>query len=376
LDASALSGPLTLGEYGQISVDGLITGDVLVNGSLEGTGEVTGDVTVPFGSYIYPRLGGTLHIDGDLTAENGSSLEFDISGTLAEEDHTRLRVTGAVNLAGTVVLFDGFDLLEDDSAVLLLNDGTDPINGTFDGLPEGAAVPIGNGLAFQVTYLANGDGGAVGNDFGVTVVPDLSTDISLFADAPVAVDLGGTIIINYSLNNFGPNPLSSGVLQITLPGNASFVNSTPSATPVGNTLSIPIPALAISETTNILVQLAAPGTTGSVFVDATAYSLNGDPFTFDNSAPTLTAVLPGGCPVLDVFTVDSLNDQMTLGIDALDGVRYLLEGSLDLDDWYGIEEFIGSGEPYEIIQPMLEDKEFFRFKILPYSGGGGIGEGS
>lgn len=374
LDATALPAPLTLVEDGQIWVDGTLEGDVLVNGGLFGTGEVTGDVTVPSGSYIYPQYNGTLHIGGDLTAQGGSSLEFEAYGSLPEEDYNRLRVTGAVNLAGSLSLYGGSELVENDSAVLILNDGTDPIHGAFAGLPEGAGISIGNGLAFQVTYLANGDGGPVGNDFGVTVVPDtFGSDLALTVDAPLAVAPGAAFTVTYSVDNLGPNDSAGSSLEIELPAGAAVTGATPSGSLQGNLLVIPVPPVTNGSSTVVTVDFTAPGFPGSLFIAPWIYNASGDGNSGNDYAPSMTAVLPGGAPVTDSFTWDPLNDQVTLGIATLTDIRYLLEGSIDLENWYDLEEFLGTGQPHEIIQPVDEVKEFFRFRILPYNGGGGEG---
>jgi hypothetical protein len=277
-----------------------------------------------------------------------------------------------VNLSGE--LYAGVDpsLVVNDSAVLILNDGSDPINGTFAGLPEGAGIPVGNGLALQVTYLANGDGGAVGNDFGVTVVVDtFSTDLALTVDAPLAVDFGANFSLTYTVENLGPANSTGSTLDIPLPANAVFVGSTPAGTVNAGTLSIPVPALALSATTNITLQFTAPATEAAVLVEPflTANGVDGNGF--DNQAPSVTAVLAGGCPVLSTFVVDEVNDELTLGIDTIPGVSYVLQRSTGLDVWDDYWYFSGDGNVQEFFLPMTEPKEFFRFSILPYDIGGG-----
>ena len=111
---------------------------------------------------------------------------------------------------------------------LICNDGSDAVNGTFDGMAEGATVSLGGGLAMQVTYVANGDGGPIGNDVAVTFVADPgSSDLSVTATAPFIVDLGAPITVSYEIENLGPADVTDGFLDITLPPNAGFVGSTP-----------------------------------------------------------------------------------------------------------------------------------------------------
>src|SRR5690606_13702562 len=75
-----------------------------------------------------------------------------------------------------------------DTFVLIRNDGSDPVMGTFEGLSEGAVLTIGN-ASFAISY-ADGDG----NDVVLTVVnvlpvaqPDsytTSEDTTLTVQAP------------------------------------------------------------------------------------------------------------------------------------------------------------------------------------------------
>jgi autotransporter-associated beta strand protein len=78
----------------------------------------------------------------------------------------RMNVTGAVTLAG--------ELEPDGPGVIIDNRGTAAVNGTFDGLPEGAAVG-----AFRLTYR-----GGDGNDVVLTAAPGTSgSDVAQAATA-------------------------------------------------------------------------------------------------------------------------------------------------------------------------------------------------
>jgi autotransporter-associated beta strand protein len=376
LDASALTVPVTLGQPGQILVEGLLTGDVLVNGTLEGYGEITGDVTVPAGSSLDPDFNGTLEIGGDLTLASGGWMNFELYGTAPEIDHSRLRVSGTVNLDGELYVYGSDSLSVDDEVVVLLNDGSDPISGTFAGLPEGAILPIAPGLAIQITYLANGDGGTLGNDIGFTVVPDaFSADLWLAGSAPLIVEPGAEILIPFLIQSFGPSSLDGANLEISLPANATFVSSDPAGTIDNDVLTIPLPLLFPFDFFGVTLRLTAPATASSVTVNA---ALTGfvDPSPGDNEFTGVTAVLPGGSFELDSFTSNPGAGTVTLGFDALDGVTYLLQSSTTLlpNDWSNDLYFIGDGL-YTTISPTIDEtKEFFRVGIVPngtFNGGGG-----
>lgn len=368
LDASALTAPVTTADYGYIYLgeEAGILGDVESKGELNGGGTITGDLTLKAGSYFYPMYDSTMFIDGDLTAETASVTGFDIQGTVPVSGFTRIRVSGAVELAGALECYGGFSLQENDTLVLILNDGSDPITGHFAGLPEGAGYSLGNGYALQVTYQANGDGGPVGNDFAVTLVPDtFSTDLTLASDAPLTVDLGETFNVNYTIQNLGPYNSSGGTFECYLPDGATLNSSNPAGTVASGVLFIDLPATPNGGNTVVSLNLTAPATQGSLYLDPYLNLPAGDPDTGSNTAATVTAVLAGGVPVLDVFSVDTLNDEVTLGVFGISDVRYWLEGSTDLQTWDFIQEFTGANTPIQSVQPMDESKEFFRFRIVP-----------
>ena len=78
-----------------------------------------------------------------------------VAGTLTVSGTLTLQVTGAPCPAGkTYVLID--------------NDGTDPIIGTFDNIPEGGIIAANSGQLFLVTYK-----GGTGNDLVATAISDI-----------------------------------------------------------------------------------------------------------------------------------------------------------------------------------------------------------
>jgi autotransporter-associated beta strand protein len=372
LDVSAMTSPVGSAPDGSVKLHGTLVGDVATESILEGNGLLAGDLHALAASRVHPELNGQLHVSGDFTLDAAATVEFRVNGPMPQTQHTRMKVDGSLLLAGGLEISRGVALAENDSFVLILNDGDDPIGGVFAGLPEGAGLPIGNGLAFQVTYLANGDGGAVGNDFGVTVVVDtFSTDLALTVDAPLAVDFGSTFTINYTVENFGPATSTGSTLAIPLPVNAVLVGSTPAGTVNAGTLTIPVPALTASSNTTITVQFTAPGNETAILVEPLLTANGIDGFLFDNQAPSVTAVMAGGCLILSTFDMDQVNDEITLGIDTITGVNYVLQRSIGLDVWSDDSFFGGDGEIQEFVLPMIEPREFFRFSIVPYGLGGG-----
>ncbi|MCW1922530.1 hypothetical protein OKA05_08185 [Luteolibacter arcticus] len=374
LDASAMTVPIQIPSGDFANIYGTFRGDLTTSGYLQGNGQIDGTVHAEAGSYVLPDNDGQLHVTGDFTFDASAEIEFYIAHTTPLVGYNQMRVGGIVSLDGDLLLDSDPVLPEGESFFLLLNDGNDPIDGTFDGLPEGGVIPIGNGLALQITYQANGDGGAAGNDVGVTVVPDLvSTDLALTVDAPLAVDLGAAFAVTYTINNLGPNDSTASSLEVELPAAATFNGSTPAGSVIHNLLTIPVTALTHGSSTTVTLNFTAPVTTGSVFVAPWIYNGTGDAIDSNNYAPSMTAVLPGSVPVLDSFHVDPENDLFSLTLETVPDVRYGFQRSIDLVAWADLDEFLGNGNLMEFHPPMEDASVFFRFRILPYAEDG-VGE--
>ncbi|MBW3541220.1 MAG: PKD domain-containing protein [Planctomycetes bacterium] len=144
---------------------------ILNGGDVGGTldiqgGELRGDGTV-FGSIsnggnVTPgQSPGTITVSGHYMQAADGVFTVEVGGLTAGTEHDQLAVTGAVTLAGSleVRLINGFSPQFQDSLVIMDNDGTDAVVGTFDGLAEGAIVNAG-GAQFAVSYVG-GDGNDV-----------------------------------------------------------------------------------------------------------------------------------------------------------------------------------------------------------------------
>lgn len=155
---------------GGVGLSGSMLGPVTISGagaSLGGTnGTVNGPVVVnPGGS-----IGGTL-ATGDLTL--AGFMNAVISGP-APGQYSSIRVTGTTTLnSATLNLGGTYAPAESDVFILIDNDGTDPVVGTFAGLGEGALITV-NGVLRRLSYI-----GGSGND--VTLGP---TAMGLAQNAP------------------------------------------------------------------------------------------------------------------------------------------------------------------------------------------------
>jgi autotransporter-associated beta strand protein len=172
---------------GNLEISGALTGATIPTitttnlGILSGisTGATgIGAVTATTDGLIAPGTigdaAGLLVMGGNLQIQSGAALDIDIGGT-SPDAYDSLSVTGSVTLGGNlfVSLFGGYAPAGTDALTIILNDGGDPVSGTFDGLPEGAAV---GSTGFFVSY-AGGDG----NDVVLTTVPEPGSAVMLLS---------------------------------------------------------------------------------------------------------------------------------------------------------------------------------------------------
>ncbi|QDT97805.1 golvesin C-terminal-like domain-containing protein [Gimesia aquarii] len=125
-------------------------------------------------------------INGDLSLDFGDSVEFQIAGNVAGTSYDQLVVNGVVSINDAFLkLSDFYTPLEGDQFLLIQNDGTDPISGTFflDGtltrLSEGYEFTDFLGVTGQSAFLTYQGGD--GNDVAI-VVEDSTPQISLPAN--------------------------------------------------------------------------------------------------------------------------------------------------------------------------------------------------
>jgi fibronectin-binding autotransporter adhesin len=172
-----LSGPTTLTgtnpavnvNAGTLTVNGTLSGGPInvQGGTLAGNGTV-GAVSALAGGKIAPGNSPGKLNTGNFSMSTGSSLKIDINGTVVNTLYDQVNVVGTVNLnadAGAGATLDvtlGYTPAPSDTYIIINNDGTDPISGTFATLPQGGTYSVG-GFNFTVNY-AGGDG----NDVALT----------------------------------------------------------------------------------------------------------------------------------------------------------------------------------------------------------------
>lgn len=187
--ASGFSGPIMLNN-GIFVVDANIpssnvtinspttSGGILGLSGLGGTGTV-GSVNVQSGVVSSGTLSsptGILNISNGLTFTSSGAYVCKIAGTTpGANGHDQLNVTGPVNLNHArlgPLPWNAFRPVIGNQFVIIRNDGTDPINGTFLNAPEGSIFAGPLNTAFRITYI-----GGDGNDVVITSVPRAAFDL-------------------------------------------------------------------------------------------------------------------------------------------------------------------------------------------------------
>ncbi|MEA2165787.1 MAG: fibronectin-binding autotransporter adhesin [Thermoanaerobaculia bacterium] len=168
--------------------------------------------------------GGVLHTKSlALSPAASNGLGGGIVVFINQSGSSQMDVTGTVTLAGAALSpsISG-TLLAGQTFTIINNDGTDPVVGTFNGLPEGATI---GSSRLRISY-AGGDG----NDVVLTTLVATSTVISQSADrtqvgdpltltATVAVQSGmptGSVVFTLDGVTIGTAPLQNGVAVLNV----------------------------------------------------------------------------------------------------------------------------------------------------------------
>ncbi|MBV9470059.1 MAG: hypothetical protein JOZ57_12540 [Abitibacteriaceae bacterium] len=130
-------------------------------GMLGGNGNIAGAVSLS-GGQLNPGLtvAGFLRETGDYTQNGSGALVVQLNGLTPGTQYDRLAVNGAVHLGGSLRVSAGFRPAVGTQFIIIANDGTDAVTGTFSGLPQGATITTPNGVRCHITYNG-GDGNDV-----------------------------------------------------------------------------------------------------------------------------------------------------------------------------------------------------------------------
>ena len=139
--------------------------------TLRGTGRVDA-IVAQTGSTVAPGLSPGLLSTGALSLHPGSRYFVELQGPTAGAGYDQVRVAGSVELNDAqLTLIVGPALSPFGQFMVIDNDGTDLVAGTFAGLPEGATIVAGaeNGREFTISYI-----GGDGNDVVLSAAGEVS----------------------------------------------------------------------------------------------------------------------------------------------------------------------------------------------------------
>jgi hypothetical protein len=113
---------------------------------------------------------GVVTINGNLVLNNNDALAAELNGSTAGIGYDQVIVNGTVTLGEAALAATGTRTANDgDVLVLIKNNSTDAVSGTFAGLPEGATVTAG-GVTYLVTYKYNAESTTFGNGNDVALI--------------------------------------------------------------------------------------------------------------------------------------------------------------------------------------------------------------
>jgi hypothetical protein len=171
-----------------VTINSSSTGGAFGISGLGGTGTV-GATTVTNGGISAGTLSnptGILNINGNLNFASTGNFLAKIGGTTpGASGHDQLNITGTVTLNNARLAplpWNNFRPAIGDSFVILRNDGTEAVNGTFLNAPEGAVFGGALNTAFRITYH-----GGDGNDVVITRINKANFDFDNDGKSDVSV---------------------------------------------------------------------------------------------------------------------------------------------------------------------------------------------
>jgi autotransporter-associated beta strand protein len=265
-----------------IGVPGIVNLGTVGSGvTLSGNGRIGQPVSIAAGATVdpgaAPGAAGTLTTANDVSFATGSTFHVDIGGYAAGNDV--LDVGGIVNLnsdggTGATLNFSllaGFNPADGQQFTIIRNTGSNPVVGTFAGLPEGYFL-VSNGTALRISYI----GGSTGHD--VVLSATLQPPVTHFAVTPSV----STALVGWPVT-FTVTALDSTNRPTIYTGGVHFTCSDPQAT-------LPPDAMLSNGTGVFNVTFLTPGSQTVTATDTIYSSITGTspPVTVTTQVPQVT----------------------------------------------------------------------------------------
>lgn len=217
----AILGPLTRASATGMHL--LSANDILFNGGSVNTAGGSLLLTPGSTGFVRPNSTGVdMHTGlSELGFASGTKMAVILNGIIVDTEYTQLNLAGAINLTGVDLALSG-NLVPSNgqSFTVVNNDGTEPVVGTFNGLPEGSVIHnfFASGYDAFITYA-----GGNGNDVVLTAFTVTKT--LLLSNSVVYENLAANQLVgNFSVADGTPGTTTSFELVPGAGGadNASF----------------------------------------------------------------------------------------------------------------------------------------------------------
>jgi hypothetical protein len=256
---------------------------------------------------------------GDLNLGAGSTFTAALNGDTAGSGYSQLVVAGQVNLNNaTLNATAGFTPTGNDQFTIINNLGSGAVNGTFDGLAEGATTTI-NGETYRISYV-----GGTGNDVVLTHLLGSTTTVSA---SSTSLSYGQTVTLTADVASAtsGSSNSPTGNVQFyngsTLLGTAAVSNGVATLTSVGLTAgTASITAKYVGDTNFNASTSSAVTVAVAQASSTTALTTSPNPSANDATV-TLTATVAAVSPATTTptGTVEFFNGSTSLGTATLSG---------------------------------------------------------
>ena len=145
------------------------------------------NINIASGGTLAPgNSAGNLTLFGNASLAAGSIFAAQLNGPMFGTGYNALTVNGSVSITGSLLNASlGYNPIGLDMLFIVLNDGTDAITGTFDGLPDMATLTLTNGLnSYEavISYFGDSATGSLtgGNDIVIQIPsPGAATVLAL-----------------------------------------------------------------------------------------------------------------------------------------------------------------------------------------------------
>ncbi len=183
-------------------------------------------------SFVSEASGATCPNIGNLNMASTSSLEIEIGGTTECSEYDQVRVTGSVELSGAVLSLTqlgAFVPSDSDTFIIISNDDSDSITGTFAGFPEGGIVSIG-GKSFNISYQG-GDGNDIelyinsADSQTITFLPFTEPSYEVGSTVTLAATASSGLLVSYTSLTTGVCTVNETILSMISPGTCTIVAS-------------------------------------------------------------------------------------------------------------------------------------------------------